>query len=233
MRIIEKFLAFALMAGPLVAADTAAPADAPAPRYIYLVRHGAYLSDSKVDPDVGPGLSTLGIAQARLVAARLRGLPFHFDSMVSSTMARAEETAAVIHETLPEVPFTRSALLCEASLPMRGRSDDMQVKREAATAAVERVDQVFADYFVPSKGAPQHILLVCHGNVIRYLVVKALGVDPLSWIGFTVGNASITIVKVSPSGHFNVLAVGDMGHIPPDLQSGLTAGPEPLLVVPQ
>jgi len=55
---------------------------------LYLVRHGAYDTTARADPEIGPGLTPLGIAQARLVAARLRGLPVHLDSMTRSTESR-------------------------------------------------------------------------------------------------------------------------------------------------
>src|SRR5262245_58234625 len=58
-------------------------------RTLYLVRHGAYEPNPKADPQLGPSLTPLGIAQARLIGARLRGMPVHFDSMTSSAMTRA------------------------------------------------------------------------------------------------------------------------------------------------
>jgi len=52
-----------------------------------------------------------GSPKARLVAARLRGLPFHFDSITSSTMTRARETATIIHDSLNEVDVRRFGAL--------------------------------------------------------------------------------------------------------------------------
>src|ERR1700741_1226630 len=69
---------------------------------LYLVRHGAYERNEKVSTEIGGDLTPLGIAEAHLVAARLRGLPVHFDSLTSSTMAGARETAEIIRESLPE-----------------------------------------------------------------------------------------------------------------------------------
>ena len=85
---------------------------------LYLVRHGAYVADRNADPQLGPGLTPLGIAQARLVAARLNGSGVTFDSMTSSTLQRARDTAAVMHETLANVPLAQSALLSECTPPV-------------------------------------------------------------------------------------------------------------------
>ena len=51
---------------------------------LYLVRHGAYDTTARADPETGPGLTPLGIAQARLIASRLHGLPTRLDSITSS-----------------------------------------------------------------------------------------------------------------------------------------------------
>src|SRR5262249_25765701 len=71
-----------LAAVPFLLID-ASPAEIPRvfPRTLYLVRHGAYATDSSATGDVDRGLTPLGIAQARLIAARLRSLPMHFSSM--------------------------------------------------------------------------------------------------------------------------------------------------------
>ena len=200
-------------------------------RTIYLVRHGAYDRVESGDETTSDALSALGLAQARLIAARLRGMPVTFNSLVSSTLLRAKQTAMVIHQSLPDVPFQTTTLLCEC-LPRTSREDAMRgVPVAELDAAEAQLNEAFATYFVPAKGSDENDILVCHGNVIRYLVMKALGVDTKAWTGFTVGNASLTVIQVTPHGTFRVLGVGDVGHIPPDLQSGLV-GADPQLVAP-
>jgi serine/threonine-protein phosphatase PGAM5 len=63
-------------------------------------------------------------------------------------------------------------------------------------------------------------MLVCHGNVIRYLVMKALGADTRLWLHFSIGNTSITEIQVRQDGSMHILSVGDIGHLPPNMQSG-------------
>jgi serine/threonine-protein phosphatase PGAM5 len=48
----------------------------------------------------------------------------------------------------------------------------------------------------------------------------------------SVGNASITVIRVQPDGRMKVISVGDVGHIPPNLQSGATGDPDRSLAVP-
>jgi serine/threonine-protein phosphatase PGAM5 len=199
-------------------------------RTLYLVRHGAYESNPKADPAVGPGLTPLGIAQARLVAARLGGMPVHFDSITASTLARARETAVVIHETLANVPLDSSPLLSECTPPVP-RPQQGEIGQEM-TACANRLDTVFTQRFIPATNADRNEVLVCHGNVIRYLVMKALRQDPKAWLGMTVAHASLTIIRVQADGSMNVLGVGDVGHIPPNMLSWGTKA-DPQLVPPQ
>ena len=201
-------------------------------RTVYLVRHGAYDVSSDTDSPDGPGLVPLGIAQARLVGARLRGLPATITMLITSTMTRARETAAVVHESLPSVPTQESNLLreCTPTMHVTVKSDAEAEKAQRACQAT--LDEVFRRYFAPAHDSEEHDVLVCHGNVIRYLVTKALGVDTRSWTGMMVGHASLTVVRIRANGSMAVLSVGDVGHLPANLQSG-TFYDDPQLVMPK
>jgi serine/threonine-protein phosphatase PGAM5 len=199
-------------------------------RTLYLVRHGAYLPDPKADPKAGPSLTALGIAQARMIGARLASMPVHFDAITSSTLTRAHETAAIIHETLKDVPFDSTPLLSECT-PPASRALQGESSKEMAECA-SRLDTVFEKRFTPAADADRNELLVCHGNVIRYLVLKALHQDPKGWLDMTVAHASLTIVRVRADGSMSVLGVGDVGYIPPNLVSWGTSS-DPQLVTPK
>jgi serine/threonine-protein phosphatase PGAM5 len=216
---------------PAVAAPPRAEPNPAFTRTIYLVRHGAYDTHTEHPTDDGPGLTSLGIAQARLVAARLRGLPVIFNSLTTSTMTRAQDTARVIHEMLPDLPIRSTPNLRECT-PQTLNSRFRHEGTPAEDAACEgTLDQAFTTYFTPGTGSDQNDVIVCHGNVIRYFVMKALGVDTKAWLGMSVAHASLTIIRVTPRGRFIVLTVGDVGHIPPNMQSGTTPA-DPELVVP-
>ena len=75
-------------------------------------------------------------------------------------------------------------------------------------------------------------MVIAHGNVIRYLITRALGVDTKAWLEMSVGNASITQVLVEPDGRFKVISLGDVGHLPPSMQTGVTGTSDRPLVVP-
>lgn len=201
----------------LVAEIAAAQSQPGGVRTLYLIRHGAYVPDRNADPQAGPGLTPLGIAQARLVAARLTGSGVPFDSITSSTMQRARDTAAVMHETLSSVPFTQSALLRECTPPMHEAAAGEAAHERAACA--KQLDQAFSEFVTPAKGVKRNDILVAHGNVIRYLVMKSLQVDTQAFAAMSVAHASLTVIEVQPDGSARVLAVGDSGHIPATLLS--------------
>ena len=201
-------------------------------RTIYLIRHGDYDQDDERDPDVGRALVPLGVAQARLVAARLRGLPVEFSSLHSSTMTRARETALVIGEEFPELELRTSTLLREC-LPPTWRKDVMAEEDPAdIVACQETLEKAYPVYFKPSPEADQHDVIVCHGNVIRYFVTKVLGVDTESWLRMSIGNCSLTVVVINADGSMKLLSYGDVGHIPPNLQTRTAPGGPRDLKVP-
>lgn len=231
LRIIALWLTLmASICSPASAlADTREPAQHFS-RTLYLIRHGAYAQDSSVDPARGGDLTPLGIAEARLVAARLRGLPVHFESLTSSTMARARETAAVIRESLPDVRVSETVELSECTPPYARTFGGDSMGEEAECP--RRLDRVFAERFKPASATDTNELIVAHGNVIRYFVMKALGADTRAWSGIAIAHASLTVIQVTSAGRFRVLSVGDVGHLAPNMQSWGTEG-DPELSLPR
>ena len=218
-----------LLAAPLRAA---AETPASATRTIVLVRHGDYLPDPAADPKLGPHLAPIGVAQARLVGARLASLPTRFDAMRVSPVQRARDTAAIIAGDFPGRHFEVVDDLAECTPPTR-RSEAVADEKPADLAACERqLDRLFARYFRPAAGHAQTELVVCHGNVIRNMVVRALGVDSKAWLEMSVGNASITRILVEADGRYKVISVGDVGHLPPNLRTGATGDAPRSLAIP-
>ena len=228
MKTMLPLLCCLLLIAPLHAAEVAAPAA----RTIVLVRHGYYLPDANADKRLGPHLAPIGVAQAHLVGARLAGLPTRFDALYVSPVQRARDTAAVIAGDLPGRHFVVVDDLAECT-PPTWRTKIMAEEKPAELAACKtQFDRLFARYFKPASGHERTELMVCHGNMIRNMVVHALGVDPEAWLEMSVGNASITRIRVEADGKFKVISVGDVGHIPPGLRTGATGDPERSLAIP-
>ncbi|WP_257386042.1 histidine phosphatase family protein [Tahibacter caeni] len=218
-------------AAPPAAAEQPASA-VPAVRDIVLVRHGNYLPDAAIDEKVGPPLSPIGVAQARLAGARLRGELPRPDALRVSPMQRARDTAAAIGAEFPGRAFEVVDDLAECTPPTRHAEVMAKEKPEDAAACKARLDRLFATYFRPAQGAARTELFVCHGNVIRYLVTRALGVDTAAWLEMSVGHASLTRIRVEPDGRIKVIAVGDVGHIPANLRTGASGDADRGLATP-
>lgn len=188
-------------------------------RTLYLIRHGEYDHEDNRSPDLGRGLVPLGIAQARLVAARLRSLPVEITSLHSSTMTRARQTALVVGQEFPNLKLHQSRLLRECT-PPTWREDIMAEEDPVKMRdCIDKLERAFAEYFVPSPDGDRHDIIVCHGNVIRYFVTRVLGVDSMSWLRMSIGNCSLTVVRIKPDGSMKLVSFSDVGHLPPNLQT--------------
>jgi serine/threonine-protein phosphatase PGAM5 len=211
----------------------AAEPSPPAARNIVLVRHGNYVDDPAADPRLGPHLSPIGVAQAHLVGARLAGMPARFDALYASPLQRARDTAAVIAQDFPGRDVEVVDDLAECTPPTRRAEITSREKPEDLAACQAQLDRVFARFFRPATGGHEETdLLVCHGNVIRYLVTRALGVDTSAWLEMSPGHASITRIRVEADGRFKVISVGDVGHLPPNLLTGATGNAQRDLEIP-
>jgi serine/threonine-protein phosphatase PGAM5 len=193
-------------------------------RTIYLIRHGEYNSEDERDPDVGKELVSLGIAQTRLLSSRIESMGIEFNSLTSSTMTRARQTAMIINEDFPKLSLQQSLLIRECT-PPTWREDIMADESKTdLNECVENLEKAFKEYFIPSTDEmDKHDIIVCHGNVIRYFVTKVLNVDTMAWLQMTIGNCSLTIIKIKPDGSMKLVSFNDVGHIPPNLQT-LTGG---------
>jgi serine/threonine-protein phosphatase PGAM5 len=220
---------FALCCLLLCAAATAHAADAT--RTIVLVRHGHYVPDPAADPRLGPGLSPLGVAQARLVGSRMAAQQ-RFDGLYASPLQRARDSAAAMADDFPGRAFEVVDDLAECTPPGRGVPANTPAEKQAQATCKAQLDRVFARFFDAADGSERNELLVCHGNVIRYLTMRALGVDSAAWLAMSVGHSSMTTIRVEADGSMRVIAVGDVGHIPPTLRTGALGDPERSLALP-
>jgi len=184
-------------------------------RTIYLIRHGDYNHEDERDPDVGKELVPLGIAQARLVASRLKSLPIKITSLISSTMTRARQTAMIINREFPELELQQYRLIRECT-PPTWRKDIMEREDpEELKNCTDSLEAAFNKFFIPSPdNEDRNDVIVCHGNVIRYFVTKVLKVNAMAWLQMSIANCSLTIVRIKPNGTMKLDSFSDSGHIP-------------------
>ena len=137
-------------------------------------------------------------------------------------MPRAQETAAIVTKTMGyRKKLYGSDLLheCVPGFPKKlrkkhGYSDLKKLKKDKL-----QLDQIYKDIFTFSKKNRTE-LVVCHGNVIRYLLCKALKIDTETWTRFDIKQCGISMIELnSKTRSMKIIAHNDVGHIPHKLQT--------------
>ena len=178
-------------------------------RTLVLVRHGEY----------GPeGLTRIGRQQAVHAARRIRSVPA--TAIHCSTMKRAVQTAEIIARGHRGLPLARARLLreCVPSLPptLRKGSD---VSAETIRRGKDQADRAYRRYFRRSAGRDVCDVLVCHGNLIRYLVCRALALGKYAWCSLGSAHCGITVIRILANGELVLMSYNDTGHLPEKLRT--------------
>ncbi len=191
---------------------------------VHLVRHGQTMFNVRglVQGWVDSPLTEIGVEQARNVGLALAGRPLV--GVYSSTSERAEDTAAAIADHHRDLVVTRSKGLKEMYFgELEARSDeefeaaldvseffvDMFAGRspgfpggESGAAFVRRVSAAFTSILNAHPDGGE-VAVVSHGVTINMILVASGWTSP-----GPLENASISIVRVTPHGQREVLAVG-------------------------
>ncbi|KAK0162434.1 hypothetical protein PV327_006210 [Microctonus hyperodae] len=185
-------------------------------RHLLLIRHGQYNLSGETDSD--RILTDLGRQQAELTGKRLAELNLPYSLIVRSTMSRAQETSKIIEKSLKDVPVSDDSILVEGAPippePPIGRWTSESHYFQGGP----RIEAAFRKYFHradPNQEKDSYTILVCHANVIRYFVCRALQFPPEAWLRFSLKNGSITWISIQPSGRVILRAFGDSGYMPP------------------
>lgn len=191
-------------------------------RHIFLIRHGQYFLKGSNDGE--HRLTDLGLEQAKCTGKRLESLGINFDSLISSTMTRAVETAELIQKqlksaackTLVKDPTLNEGVPASPEPPVT----DWQHDPSDAFIDGARIEAAFRKYFhraSPKQMTDSYEIIVCHGNVIRYFVCRALQFPGEAWLRMSLKHASITCLSILPSGRVVLRSIGDSGHLNPEM----------------
>ncbi|EPY88285.1 serine/threonine-protein phosphatase PGAM5, mitochondrial-like protein [Camelus ferus] len=191
---------------------------AKATRHIFLIRHSQYHVDASLEKD--RTLTPLGREQAELTGLRLASLGLKFNKIVHSSMTRAVETTDIISKHLPGVCRVSTDLLREGA-PIEPDPPVSHWKPEAVQYYEDgaRIEAAFRNYIHRADAKQQedsYEIFICHANVIRYIVCRALQFPPEGWLRLSLNNGSITHLVVRPDGRVALRALGDTGFMPPD-----------------
>lgn len=187
-----------------------------ATRHLLLIRHGQYNLDGKEDSE--RYLTKLGKKQADYCGKRLKEADIEYTKLISSTMTRAVETAAIIHKHLPQLTWEKEPNLCEgAPIPPEPPIGHWKPEQFQFFQDGPRIETAFRKLFHRAEVEQKkdsYEIIVCHANVIRYFVCRALQFPPEAWLRISLDHASITWVTIRPSGRVSIRRLGDSGFIP-------------------
>jgi serine/threonine-protein phosphatase PGAM5 len=180
-------------------------ASAPArERVVHFVRHAQY-------PGEGAGTGALtphGRKQAARIARYFRSLPNL--SVRSSDAPRAVETAAILAKLLRLRVVQHHRLLREMlPAPVPG----MTIPAHKRAEGRRRLARIVARFLKPARGA-RHDIVVCHGNLIRALLLHVVAGAPDGFHRLRIHHASVTSFRVAPDGAIQLVGYNAQEHLP-------------------
>ncbi|CAM4739774.1 unnamed protein product [Rotaria magnacalcarata] len=191
-------------------------------RHIYLIRHGQYQTKTKVEDQ--KQLTELGNEQADWIGLALAESKIPFTRFIQSGLIRAVQTASIINKHIKFNRIEQDIDLNEAFpfLPEpAGRFAD-SVATGRIELETERMERAFRRYIhrpLTSQTEDSHELIVCHANVIRYFVCRALQIPADAWLRFNLFHCSITHLVFTSDGRVICYGIGDVGHVPQERRS--------------
>jgi serine/threonine-protein phosphatase PGAM5 len=192
-----------------------------AKRTLYLIRHGQYQSNTTPPEQPDGNLTEIGKEQARLAAERLKTQPIHIIHF--STLQRTTETANYFINSLPNAEQRPTELLweCIPNVPAGFEQYFTHLSAEHIVQSGVRANEVFETFFKPLDAAAEdsHELMVTHGNLISYLVCRALNAPVDSWLSADVNNCSLSKITVTAHGHVKLSCHNDTGHLTDHLRT--------------
>jgi len=186
-------------------------------RNIILVRHGQYNLEGKEDDE--RYLTELGLEQAKLTGSRLAEMGLPYTSITVSKMKRAIQTADLIHDSLPQVPLHPQDGILNEGAPVKAEPRGSWRPDYHSEVDGARIEAAFRKYFhraKPSQTEDSYEIIVCHANVIRYFLMRALQLPPEAWLRFSLRHASFTWIVIRPDGNVHCKFIGESGHFPVD-----------------
>ncbi|XP_063296608.1 serine/threonine-protein phosphatase PGAM5, mitochondrial-like [Pelobates fuscus] len=147
----------------------------------------------------------------------------NFSCIIYSSLTRSTETADIISKNLPGEPCI---LKCAAPVCF---TKDLQSDQFLWIPDLSyfkdgpRIEAAFRKYILradPEQTKDSYEIIVCHDNVIRYFVCRALQLPPEAWLRLPLYHGSITKLVIKPDDDVSLKMLGDAGFMPPGKLTG-------------
>jgi len=171
-------------------------------RTVTLIRHGQCRPEGE-----DPPLTQLGQQQAAITADLFK--EHDIKTIHYSTLQRSRETAEIIAHQLPSASLIGYESLWEGipTIPPQFSKffeDQARENPDFRSSNVRnvqlRLDEAFLEIFTPPADRDVHDLVICHGNVLRYLICRALNIDLHAWVQLhPLANCSLSQTIIAPN----------------------------------
>lgn len=208
----------------------------PKTKHLILVRHGHYINaHARHVSDTDQVLSQMGRQQAEFTGKYLEQLysrsPTRHDiTILHSDMTRAVETATTIGKDFGHCTLSSTRLLREG-WPGRPYSSHQAIPQvpEKTNPELDRIDGermelAFQTIFTQSAEEEDddeeysYQVIVCHANLIRFFLCRAMGIDPVGrWGHFEINHCGVTRIDVCENRPLKIISVNETGHLPHSL----------------
>jgi broad specificity phosphatase PhoE len=154
---------------------------------LILIRHG------QADGEGDSPLSEKGIAQAVAVAKKLSNI--NITKVYTSNYARAQGTYLEYQKLKPHIPVIVDPDLKEIYRFIVGGPIKEGTRENRAEEDTARAEKVIKELL--ENNDDEVIAIFSHGNIMRYMLAKALGIKPkYMWSGVTLNCGSISVIQV-------------------------------------
>lgn len=209
--------------------------------HIILVRHGHYVNaHAKNLSDADQVLSQMGKQQAELTGKYLETLYHRCPArnqqvaLFHSDLSRAVETATLIsknftsasaapvassllREGWPGQPFAMDQMPAHMLQSSTSDNDSELDRRD-----LERMEKAYDTFFAENLDEDECLfrVIVCHANLIRYLLCRALRIEPKGvWGHFEINHCGVTRIDMCRNRPLKVQAINETGHLPDSLKT--------------
>ncbi|XP_063296775.1 serine/threonine-protein phosphatase PGAM5, mitochondrial-like [Pelobates fuscus] len=168
---------------------------------------------------------TPGREQASLTGQRLALLASegsNFSCIIYPSLTRSTETADIISQNLPDIKMCSSSLLHEGPPIRPVPAESKWIPDLSYFKDGPRIEAAFRKYILradPEQTKDSYEIIVCHDNVIRYFVCRALQLPLEAWLRLPLYHGSITKLLIKPD-DVSLKMLGEAGFMPPGKLTG-------------
>jgi serine/threonine-protein phosphatase PGAM5 len=182
-------------------------------RYLYLIRNGHYAREDEGDGS----LTEFGKRQVQLTTQALQGFPFR--AIHYSPHQQVRETALAFAQAF-QISDYETELLRQYNEQLKFGTLSRSMLMTAHTVQQQQLDAAVLQFITPPDSDQDwQEIIVCHANIIRDLICKALGVNPSTWAHMLINHCGISCLSVDEQATVELLSYNDVNHLPNSLHT--------------